>query len=211
MGIVLEDDTVPSQTFFWFCQDLLEKYKNDNRIMHINGTNFFWNKIQCSNASYFFSQYGNIWGWASWRRAWKFYDANIKDWNYLKNNNLKKVFADKNERITRIQQIEQILNGQLDTWDYQWILYKHVNSGLSIIPNFNLVKNIGFIQESTHTKKNEKGIRSNLPIQDITLPLNHPQYVFSDIEYDAMMKKRIVKNFYKKRIMHTIRQNMRFP
>lgn len=206
MGIVLEDDTVPSQSFFWFCQELLEKYKNDQRIMHINGTNFFWNKIQHSNASYFFSQYGNIWGWASWRRAWKLYDVNTKDWDYLKKTYLKKVFSTKNERTVREQQIEKILSGQLDTWDYQWILYKHVNAGLSIIPNSNLVKNIGFIQNSTHTKKNEKDIRSNLPIQDIALPVKHPQYVFSDIEYDAMMRKRILKNFHRKKIVRRIRQ-----
>ena len=206
MGIILEDDTVPSQTFFWFCQELLEKYKNDYRIMHINGTNFFWNKIQYSNADYFFSQYGNIWGWASWRRAWKLYDVNLKDWDCLNGNYLKKVFSNKNERIIRKQQIEKILNGQLDTWDYQWILYKYVNAGLSIIPKSNLVKNIGFIQDSTHTKMNEKDIRSNLPIQEIALPLNHPQYVFSDIEYDAMMRKRILKKVYRKRIMRMIRQ-----
>ena len=91
MGIILEDDTVPSQSFFFFCQELLEKYRHDHRIMHINGTNFFWNDIQHPNASYFFSQYGNIWGWATWRRAWELYDVNLSDWTFVKNSILKKV------------------------------------------------------------------------------------------------------------------------
>jgi hypothetical protein len=205
MGIVLEDDTVPCQSFFWFCQELLERYKDDYRVMQINGTNFFWNQIQNHHASYFFSKYGNIWGWASWRRAWKLYDVNINNWKKLKKHFLGKLFENKKERIVREQQIEKILNGQIDTWDFQWILYKHLNAGLNIIPNNNMVKNIGFIEDSTHTKSNKKDIRSNLPIKEMQFPLLHTNYIFSNIEYDALMRKRILSKYYYKKIKNIFR------
>ena len=76
-GIILEDDCLPDQSFFWFCKELLEKYRNDTRIMHIGGTNFQFGKNR-TNYSYYFSRYAHIWGWASWRRAWEYYDEKLK-------------------------------------------------------------------------------------------------------------------------------------
>jgi len=93
-GIILEDDTLPSQSFFWFCQELLERYKDDTRIMVISGDNF-QNGITRGTCSYYFSRYNHIWGWASWRRAWKYYSVDMKLWpdvakNQGLNNSLKK-------------------------------------------------------------------------------------------------------------------------
>ena len=75
-GIILEDDTFPTQSFFWFCQELLDFYRNDSRIMHISGNNFQLGKIR-GEGSYYFSKYNHIWGWATWKRAWRFYDVSL--------------------------------------------------------------------------------------------------------------------------------------
>src|SRR5688500_1827095 len=83
-GIILEDDCLPSQSFFWFCQELLERYRNDTRVMHIGGNNFLngWQKDK--DYSYYFSRSGHIWGWATWRRAWKHFDFDISLYEKLK-------------------------------------------------------------------------------------------------------------------------------
>ena len=86
-GIILEDDCLPSQSFFWFCEELLERYRHDNRVMHIGGNNFLngWQKDR--DYSYYFSNSGHIWGWATWRRAWKLFDFNISLYEKLKGKN----------------------------------------------------------------------------------------------------------------------------
>jgi hypothetical protein len=203
-GIILEDDCVPSQSFFWFCQQLLERYHDDQRIMHINGTNFFWNR-KFGGSTYFYSKYGNIWGWATWRRAWAHYDAQLTDWENIKilldNNG----FYGAREMAVRKDQIEQIRSGLLDTWDYQWIITKIMQSGLSVIPSVNLVKNIGFISESTHTKPG-RDIRSDLPLQEIAFPLRPMKYMSIDATYERLMRKRVVGRYHQKRFIKMIKR-----
>ena len=95
MGIILEDDCLPDPSFFYFCQELLQKYKDDKRVMMISGFNYLLNSLEIRE-SYFFSNYYPIWGWATWRRAWKLYDNEMKNWDYFKeNNNLVWIYKDK--------------------------------------------------------------------------------------------------------------------
>lgn len=146
-GIILEDDTVPSESFFGFCKNLLEKYKNDNRIMMISGTNFISpEKMQNYDYDYFFSNLSKICGWATWKRAWNLYDPQMILFpEFIKKNNLKYKFPDvKNNVINRMEKwFKQAYKKELECWDYQWFLSVLQNNGLAIIPSKNLITNIG--------------------------------------------------------------------
>ena len=119
-GIILEDDCLPGQSFFQYCQELLTYYINDTRVMQICGLNVLtkWNR---SGHSYFFSNYGPIWGWASWRRAWKHYDVNMKLWPEIKEKKLYEDFCQNQEEADyRLNLYDKVYRGEIDTWDYQW-------------------------------------------------------------------------------------------
>lgn len=174
-GIILEDDCLPDPSFFQFCQDLLRKYRNDSRIMMIGGTNFQFNKNKSYN-SYYFSRYFHIWGWASWKRAWKFYDVEMSFWPEIRKNGLLyDILQDK--RIIKYWEsiFNKVYNGYINTWDYQWVFSCWIQGGLSIIPNQNLISNIGFGQSGTHTTGDN--IFSKMSHFSINFPLKHPNYV----------------------------------
>ncbi len=186
-GIVLEDDCVPHPDFFYFCEKLLEKYRNDQRIWCITGNNLQGDKWR-GQGSYYFSRYNHCWGWASWKRCWKNYDVLISDWPSIKKTDaLKSLFFHKKEVKHWQKTFDSIhyLN-QPDTWDYQWTYLCFMNSGLTAIPNRNLIENIGFNKEATHTKvgnspakldnyeKNKSGI----------FPLVHPKYIIRSEQAD---------------------------
>jgi len=141
-GIILEDDCLPSQSFFWFCQELLEHYRNDTRVMHISGNNFqFGRKI--GNASYYFSIFGLIWGWATWKRAWRYYDVKMKTYSQFKDEGqIKNIFYNKKMQHYYKKIFDKVYKEKIDTWDYQWLYSRLLNQGISIHPNVNLVQNI---------------------------------------------------------------------
>ena len=146
-GIILEDDCLPSKSFFFYCQELLKFYRNDSKIMHIGGNNF---QPTSSNTrdSYYFSKYSHIWGWATWRRAWKKYEINISPKRVEKNIRYSNVL----EKLFWETQLWCVNHNLLDTWDIQWLFSIWSNKGICITPNRNLVKNIGIGADSTHTK-----------------------------------------------------------
>lgn len=153
-GIILEDDCIPSISFFTFCEELLEKYRNNTRIFVIGGINHQPNNNQIGNCSYYFSSYGHIWGWATWRRAWKYfsYDLSIYD-NRKILKNLKKRFKGKQQiQYWFSIYIKYKQNTPQDIWDYQWAVAQWENNAINIIPNVNLITNIGFGEDATHTK-----------------------------------------------------------
>ena len=145
-GIILEDDCLPSESFFIFCGELLNFYRNDDTVMHISGYNHFPVKNNCS--SYYFSKYPGIWGWATWRSAWEKYDRDLLDYN---DNYLKQVLNTK-ELNYWDKIFKKVKNLKIDTWDYQWTYTLLKNNYLSIRPNCNLVQNIGIGDDATHTK-----------------------------------------------------------
>jgi hypothetical protein len=173
-GIIIEDDCLPDITFFDFCTNMLEKYINNNNIFSIGGNCFLPKKYRSIESSYFFSKHVEIWGWATWRRAWNLYDVNLTNYpseiELLKNSNYF-------DNIDNFQHWNNIFNklytNQIDTWDYQWVYTVWVNDGLTILPTKNLVKNIGFNQFATHTKIENKFFE-NFNIEPITFPLSHP-------------------------------------
>lgn len=172
-AIILEDDCLPTQSFFPFCQILLDYYRHDERIMHIAGTNF--QPSSRTNYSYYFSKYNTYWGWASWRRAWKYYDIEMKQWEEMKNLDLlDSIYDDSYEKIFWLDTFDKTYNDFINSWGYRWTYSCWLQNGLSIIPNANLVSNIGFGDEATHT--NEPTSYANLPTTDIW-EIKHPPFM----------------------------------
>ncbi len=172
-GIILEDDCLPNQDFFYFCQNLLTRFKNDPRVMAITGNNFQYGQRH-GDASYYFSKYMHIWGWASWKRVWDQYDVEMKywdDWKVSKSWNT--LFDDAIEKKYWLQVFERVSNGCIDTWDYQLIAHIWRQGGVVATPNINLVANIGFGPDATHT------ISANNFLSKIVTgelgPISHPK------------------------------------
>lgn len=168
-GIILEDDCLPSQSFFRFCQEMLGKYKDDEKIIQISGTNI--EGISNIKESYFFSKISNIWGWATWREAWKNYGVEMKDWPKWRLKSLK--FMKDYPIINKIKSLrlyELTYRGKIDTWDYQWDFCCRKNKGLSIIPKKNLITNIG-TNEGTHHKRSKETKNMMLKNYELNFPL----------------------------------------
>lgn len=151
-GIILEDDCVPNNSFFSFCDAMLEHYRHDSSIMHVAGTNYQFGRRR-GPASYYFSRYPHIWGWGTWRRAWNLYDLEMSDYAHFKaSGELTKIISNPWERQFWLQPFDMCYDNRIDTWDYQWTYTLFKNRGLAVMPTVNLVSNIGFGSEATHTK-----------------------------------------------------------
>lgn len=150
-GIILEDDTLPDISFFEYCQSLLNEYRNNESVMHISGCYFLkkYEVLAKSSPGYFFTKHIHVWGWATWRRAWKHYDFSRKNIADQKNN-LEKYYGSYANFWNEIY--SQVFDGKIDTWDYQWMYAIFSQKGIAINPTHNLVQNIGFNEEATHTK-----------------------------------------------------------
>lgn len=169
-GIILEDDCLPSKSFFWYCEELLGKYKADNSIYLISGETHN-SEFLDDNEDYNFCKYPLIWGWASWRRAWKNYDPEISDWPVRKEKLLNSVSKFKSTVNFWKINFERIYKKEIDTWDYQLAYLLLVNDGKCIFPKVNLITNIGFGPEAT--RKFEAGsVAENRERYEINLPLN---------------------------------------
>jgi len=172
-GIILEDDCLPNERFFNFCSTLLEKYRNDNEVMHIGGTNFQPSEFTIE-AEYYFSRITHIWGWATWRRAWKKYHQELPDYT---SKQLEDWFSNyefnKRSLLYWDHAFKMIKEQAIDTWDYQWTYCLWKNKGLAIVPKLNLVSNIGFGLDATHTEKGA-AIYANLPTYSMEIT-KHPK------------------------------------
>ncbi|MBI3520532.1 MAG: nucleotide-diphospho-sugar transferase [Bacteroidetes bacterium] len=150
-GIILEDDCVPNPSFFSYCQTLLDFHRHHHQVMHIGGTNLQFGK-KYGPASYYYSSIPHVWGWASWRRAWKNYDFNLSDLNFFLNNHQIEKYVGKGKIHDFWFDIFCKMNQKkIDTWDYQWQYAIWNNNGVAVIPQINLIKNIGFGVDATHT------------------------------------------------------------
>jgi len=178
-GIILEDDCFPDLSFFLYCENLLNKYKDDNRIFHINGTNFSWINTKNSN-SYYFTKFCSIWGWASWRRAWKNYDVNMSDYLIHKNNIFyKNIYISREATKHYKSGFDRMFMEKLNNdWDTQWIYTIIKLHGLSITPQVNLTKNIGTNINSTHIFLKDS-FRDNIELGEIIFPLKHSEFIIS--------------------------------
>jgi hypothetical protein len=181
-GIVLEDDCLPHPDFFPFCQELLELYKDDDRISVITGNNF-QNGIKRGKASYYFSKYNHCWGWASWRRAWNIYDGDLSFWpSWQKSTEWKRKLPDRVERQYWAQVFDRVHRKEINSWAYPWTASVWYLGGLTATPNVNLVSNIGFGKEGTHTI-DDSNPSSYLATHSIS-ELTHPQVIYHDTDAD---------------------------
>lgn len=200
-GIILEDDCLPDLSFFTFCEELLNRYEKDEKIMMISGDNFQFGERR-GDSSYYFSRYNYTWGWATWRRAWKLYDFEIKTYpEFKKNNKIQGIWRENNVQKYWTQIFDEVYGGSEHIWDYQWTYAIWQNNGVSIVPNVNLVSNIGFGNDATHTKKNN--FFSNLKSEEI-LNIKHPVIIEIDQKADKYYNKKVIKFFNTKNIIKYI-------
>jgi hypothetical protein len=196
-GIILEDDCLPHPDFFSYASILLEKYRNNEKIISINGSNLGYNTN--GDYDYSFSRFMNMWGWATWKRSAMKIDYELKDWT-VKKYKLLSLYNKMRLHIFDLdiewykywmQRFEQTARNEIDTWDYQWIFYQLNNKKLSIVPTKNLVSNIGFDNGATHTfDKNHQA--ANLHLHSINLPLRHP----SKLKMDGLYEEKYVKEIW---------------
>jgi len=175
-GIIIEDDCLPDPSFFTFCAELLERYRDDPEVMHIAGNNPAPNACRDIEAAYLFSRFSFIWGWATWRRAWQLYDADFSGLETMlhdPSNGLSKLVQDAAAQRYLLDKFERTRTGDLDTWDYAWFFTILKNKGLCVVPKVNLVQNIGFDSDATHTQTGLTTGRSN-EISSMEGALIHP-------------------------------------
>jgi hypothetical protein len=193
--IILEDDCLPDLSFFRFCDEMLERYRDNERVGMVSGGNLQFGR-QRGIGSYYFSKYTHIWGWASWRRAWKHYDRDLTHWPEFKAQGLlEQMFATIGEQAYWQNSFQWVHEGSLDTWDVSWTFTALTHGLLQVVPNVNLISNIGFGVDATHT--HVVGVHANLPTQAIEFPLRHPTFVLPNIEADRYIASdQLAPSFY---------------
>jgi integrase len=180
-AIVLEDDCIPHEDFFPYCETLLDRYETDPRVWVITGNNF-QHGTKRGDASYYFSKFNHCWGWATWRRAWKHYRVDIPFWpDWRATADWRKKLPDPVERTVWSGLLDRVQRGEIDTWDYQWTACVWYHGGLTATPNVNLVTNIGFGPDATHTVSS--GDQDGLPIFPLGT-LTHPKQVKQNLAAD---------------------------
>lgn len=193
-GIILEDDTWPNKSFFRYCQELLERYRHDARVWCIMGNNLMTEWKSGNDHSYYFSShgYGAYWGWAGWRRTWKKYDVGMSVWPECKDKRwLDGYFLSKAEMNEAYKLFEGQYVGAIRSWDYQMDLARILNGGITCIPNVNLIQNIGFGADGTHTV-NEKDRRNKTDRSELAFPLVHPPHMVVDQRRDLTYFERYI-------------------
>lgn len=181
-AIIIEDDIVPAPSFFPYCDDLLERYCEDERIMAVGGFNPYPRWLRTSY-SYYFSRYAHPWGWATWRRAWAKYDDDLSLWPRLRDAGWLDDVFEGNRRAARYWRgiFDQVAAEKIDSWAYRWMFACWAHSGLTALPAVNLVANIGFGGEATNTTIRR---RKEMDVGVVSIPPHHPPFVTRNTEAD---------------------------
>jgi len=177
-GIILEDDILPHPSFFPYMQEVLKRYKDDDRVMMVSGYNTQHGQKR-SDASYYFSHYPHIWGWGTWKRAWDKYDVKIDRLaEFKRQNQIANLFDDPVVQEFWMDKFQMVHDNKYDTWDFQWVYTVFSEAGLCVQPNVNLVSNIGFDMNATHTTFSGAE-EANLQTYDIG-EIVHPDFIIAD-------------------------------
>lgn len=208
-GIILEDDCLPDPSFFTFCEQMLEYYRNEEKLAIISGHNI----VGSLNTpySYVFTKYGHLWGWATWRRVWKQYDVTMKIWANKENRKKIRDWIGDKQRWNYSQMVyEDTFTGKKDTWDYQWESYRLLNKILSIIPKENMIENLGFGADATHTKQLNSPLV--MPRRATSFPLKHNNgELVPDAFYDRNLGPKMSNmDFYTYKIKRAIKKIIPF-
>lgn len=203
-AIILEDDCLPHPTFFKYCQELLERYRYDERIMHIAGNNSLVGSNK-GDYSYYFSMFPHCWGWATWRRAWRHFDFDMKLFTKVSAEGwLDCIYSDNSASKYWLTTFREVCGShKKHIWDYQWTFACLTCSGLSILPNWNLISNIGFGAAATHTKDVDSRF-AQLPITPMKFPLCHPPFVIRDSQADSEAQRKVFSQNILKTIIDAI-------
>lgn len=189
-AIVLEDDCLPHPTFFRFCSELLEHYRHDTRVSAVSGDRFLPASFPI-DTSYYFSRYTHSWGWATWRRAWRFYDDEMRHWPELRDSGwLEAMFPHPLEAALWREIFDSVHQRREDAWDYPWTYACWRQNLLAVVPAVNLVTNIGTGEDASNTKGAEP-LKHNLPAVAAEFPLVHP---------DAMVRHHVADDWTQLRV-----------
>ena len=185
-GIILEDDCDASEDFFRFCKEMLELYKNEEKVMHISGENPLDRKV--GNASYYFSPIEHCWGWATWKRAWDHFDPDMENFPaYKANKSLKQIFDRKKDIFYWDKIFDDIYSDRLNSsWAYIWTFSIFQKSGVCVTPNYNMISNLGFGKEATHSKVYDKNL-ANRNFENLG-NISHPESIsiFNNVTNEIM-------------------------
>lgn len=211
--LVIEDDCLPSASFFRFCDELLERYENVPEVMQICGANLS-GRAAADGSDYYASRFATIWGWASWRRAWTHYDVEMRNWPRIRASaNWQKSCRFKGEARWRRRLYDEAHGGTVDAWSIAWTFAQQMQGGLSLIPSRNLVSNLGWGQDATHTH-DANDPRAELPAESLQFPLRHPISIQADDLADRTYFERFCREpslmrrvFNKFRRLATCRQS----
>lgn len=204
-AIILEDDCLPDLSFFAFCEELLDRYAEDDRIFTVAGNNFQFGRPPLST-SYYFSRYHHSWGWATWKRAWHYFDWSMAYWPEVKEQQLlKAVFGDRRALNYWETIFQAVYENHIEAWDYRWTLSCWLQNALHILPSVNLVSNIGFGEDASHTTSATHP-HANLPTQPMTFPLTHPELMIRDAEADDFSQNTYFHPTWPFRIRRKLRQ-----
>jgi hypothetical protein len=188
-AVILEDDCIPDLDFFEFCQEMLNKYENNSLIGTISGTNICLDSSNDANDSIFFSKFPSSWGWATWAHVWHKYEKDLSKWSHKE----RSLIIDKSISSLRAKRywkfhLSSVASKRIDSWAYQFS-FLHLRLGLlSIIPSVNLISNIGFREDYTHTLNPNDGI-ANLQRKSIKKPFVFPKKIITNINYDIYLEQ----------------------
>jgi hypothetical protein len=188
-AIILDDDCVPHETFFPFCEATLERYRDDPEVMMVCGSNYL-ERWRDDRQSYHFSHFGSVWGWATWRRAWSHYDVEMKAWtDDAVRQQIRELLADDELFEIQSRRVERLhRENDRHSWDLPWSLARLAQGGLTVVPAVNLVTNLG--------NADGRGLPPAHPLAHIAVsplqfPLRPPEAVRVDREYDRLHVGRI--------------------
>lgn len=203
-AIILEDDCIPHPGFFDFCREMLLHYRNDERIFTIGGSNIQPNGRKFPY-SYYCSPYPQIWGWATWRRSWAHYDVAMKRWPEAKSQGLlDSSVRDLQAKAFWHNTFDRCLAGSIDTWDYQLTFSCMMQHGLNLISTSNLISNIGFDADATHTTR--ASAFADMPHVPLKFPLRHPGHLFSDPNAERYFHRNVFRSGLKGLVRHVVKR-----
>ena len=186
--IVIEDDCLPHPSFLSFCDELLERYRHDERVMHIAGTNWGADDGRYAGYSYAFSSFAPIWGWATWRRAWDLYDYDLESWPRVKRSGLAAGMA-VSPRFRRLLERDwELVRAGRGTWDHQWQYAVLRHHGLSVSPATNMLINIGQRADATQQQGRDR-ILSSSNLDEMEFPLRHPPEVARNASVESVFER----------------------
>jgi hypothetical protein len=191
-AVILEDDCLPDQTFFPFCAELLDRYRDDDRVMQIAGSNFGARAEAYLGYSYGFCAFSPVWGWATWRRAWRQYDFGMRTWPEFRDTGMTAGLPFGRRGLAVLTEYWNRAHAGQGTWDHQWQYAVMSGHGLSVSPSVNLVANLGFRADATQTV--EAGDLAEVPARAMAFPLRHPPLVAENAAIERHFEQQLIEH-----------------